>query len=109
MHPVETLPKADALHPADELNLVRAQMRRLKAREAALRARLIEGEDRAGKAWVAELRERRARRIDPARLPLSARADPRSWLGRRSLAVVLRPRPEAAAEVPAPALHQNRK
>jgi len=109
MHTVETLPKADALHPADELNLVRAQMRRLKAREAALRARLIEGEDRAGAAWVAEVRERRARRIDPARLPLSARADPRSWLDRRQTSVTLRPRlPSDEADMP-PAAHQNRK
>lgn len=90
--PFETPMGAAPPHPADELHAVRAEMKRLRAREALLRARLIATSDRMGDAWVAELSERRPRRIDAARLPLSARADPRTWMRAPRLTLRLRAR-----------------
>ena len=89
------------MHPADELHHVRAQIRALKAREGELRAGLITGMDRIGATWIAEIGERRARRLDAARLPLSLRADPRMYLERASLAVTLRLRTDLSGP-PAP-------
>ena len=90
------------MHPADELQLVREQIRALRQRETALRDRLIETEDRTGRRWAAEVQHRVSRRIDAARLSLSARADPRILARRCSTAVTLRAVGEPAAGGPAP-------
>ena len=79
------------MHPADELQSVRGEIRRLRAREAELRTRLIEAQNRQGALWRAEIVERRPRRIDPVQMPLSARADPRSYLAGVSRTVRLTP------------------
>ncbi|MGF1446654.1 MAG: hypothetical protein ACFBRM_10700 [Pikeienuella sp.] len=78
-------------HPADELHAIRTEIRALKAREAALRVRLIGGHDRAGRRFCAEIVTGIRRRIDAASLPLSVRADPRSYLGRETVRVRLVP------------------
>jgi hypothetical protein len=91
------------MHPADELQEVRTEIRALRAREAALRTRLIEAPEvaRAGRHWEAAVAERVSRKIDAARLPLTVRADPRSWLTRRSVCVTLQPRMRAAERIAA--------
>jgi hypothetical protein len=90
------------MHPADELRAVRAEIARLRARADRLRGELIGGDDRAGARWHAVVETRLSRRIDPAALPLSVRADPRSWTVRARTAVRLLPVPGAppAAEPP---------
>jgi len=88
MHPAD-----NRLHPADELQSVRGEIRRLRAREAELRAWLIETRNRQGALWRAEIVERRPRRIDPVQMPLSARADPRSYLAGVRRSVRLAPVP----------------
>ncbi|MGF1500776.1 MAG: hypothetical protein ACFBSD_03090 [Paracoccaceae bacterium] len=79
------------MHPADELHAVRQQIRHLKMREAALRARLIAADDRARRRFAAEVETRITRKIDGANLPLSVRADPRSQLARKTVSVRLTP------------------
>ena len=81
------------MHPADELQSVRGEIRRLKRREAELRATLIGARNREGALWRARIVERRPRRLDAAALPLSARADPRTYLERVTRAVRLAPVP----------------
>ena len=81
------------MHPADELQAVREEIRRLRAREQDLRETLIDGEDRVGQRWHALVTSRVVDRIDADALPLSIRADPRYQA--RSTVVTLRPRPGA--------------
>jgi len=64
-------PEADArgdggnLGPADELAGVRARIKALEAREAALRVTLLRDEEaRVGKDYVAEIRETTTQRVD---------------------------------------------
>lgn len=68
---------ACTLHPADELYLVRQQLRWLRARETALTDRLRTATDRDGSDWSARVTTTTAQPIDESRLPLSIRADPR--------------------------------
>ena len=91
------------MHPADELQDVRTEIRALKARESRLRAALIAAPEgaRTGRHWQAAVAERVSRKIDAARLPLTVRADPRSWLTRRSVCVTLQPRMRAAEQIAA--------
>jgi hypothetical protein len=65
---------------ADELELVRAEIKRLKAREAELRAAMLEGGDtEPGQDWRVEVVEQRRRTLDRAALPPEIAADPRFW------------------------------
>ena len=86
------------MHPADELQAVRAEMARLGARARRLRQALIEGGDRAGLGWHAVVETRLRRQVDPQALPLSVRADPRCWTVRARTAVRLLPLAGAVAE-----------
>lgn len=88
--------------PADELHRVRAEIRVLKAREAALVSAMVGdpgGPACRGRAWQARVEARVRPVLDPARLPLGLIAHPAAWTLRRSLRVRLAPagrRPGAA-------------
>ena len=59
------LMQAENVGPADELASVRAQMKTLEAREAALRQTLLQDpEARQGRDYVAEIRETTTQRTD---------------------------------------------
>jgi hypothetical protein len=84
---------------ADELELVRAEIKRLRAREAELRSVLLE-EDGAepGQDWRVEVVEQRRRTLDRAALPPEISRDPRYWKERvarvvRTVSVRARPAP----------------
>ena len=67
--------------PADELELVRAEIKRLRAREAELRAEIVgqaDGES-IGRDWRVEIVEQRRRSLDRAALPPEIARDPRYW------------------------------
>lgn len=68
-----------SLSPADELTEIRAEIARLKTREAALRAQfLLNPKDHALGRWSrVEVVENRQSRFNPALLPEAIRRDPR--------------------------------
>ena len=89
------------MHPADELHALRAEIRLLREREAALRRRMIAdpgGPACQGTAWRAVVLRRSVRVLDPARLPAALRADPACYRLCTRRAVLLRP---AASGAPA--------
>lgn len=66
--------------PADELELVRAEIKRLRKREAELRAAMLdEGGTEPGQDWRVEIVEQRRRTLDRAALPREIGDDPRYW------------------------------
>lgn len=67
------------LSPADELAEIRAEIARLKSREAALRAQfLADPKDKLSGRWTrVEVEERQISRFNPALLPDKIRQDPR--------------------------------
>ncbi len=66
--------------PADELELVRGELKRLRAREAALREQVLaDGGAEAGEDWRVEVVEQRRRTLDRAALPAEIADDPRYW------------------------------
>lgn len=66
--------------PADELEVVRAEIKRLRAREAELRAAVLEeGGAEPGQDWRVEVVEQRRRTLDRAALPPEVVRDPRFW------------------------------
>lgn len=68
------------LHPADELSLVREQMRHLQEREAELSAGFLSGDlPRVGKIAQVSLQVQRRRVLRPETLPPSIETDPRYW------------------------------
>ena len=73
--------------PADELELVRAEIKRLKAREAALRDEVLAGATEAGQDWRVEIVEQRRRTFDRSALPPEIADDPRLWKERVSRVV----------------------
>ena len=74
--------------PADELELVRAEIKRLRAREAELRAAVLdEGGTEPGQDWRVEIVEQRRRTLDRAALPREIGNDPRYWKERVSRVV----------------------
>ena len=88
--------------PADELELVRAEIKRLRAREAELRAALLEeGGGEPGQDWRVEIVEQRRRTLDRAALPREIGDDPRYWrehVARVVKTVSVRARAAPAAE-----------
>ena len=68
-----------ALSPADELAKIRAEIARLKTREAALRAQFLRqpGVKAQGRWARVEVFETRQTRFNPALLPDEIRRDPR--------------------------------
>lgn len=68
-------------HPADELADLRAEIRRLQEREAALRARLLADppKDPVGRWAQLTIVTERRRRFAPDLLPADIRDDPRYW------------------------------
>ncbi|MEM6906034.1 MAG: hypothetical protein AAF568_09085 [Pseudomonadota bacterium] len=68
------------LSPADELGLLRDEIRRLKAREAELREALIsEPAARRGADFRVEVKEQTRRTFDRTLLPPEITDDPRFW------------------------------
>jgi hypothetical protein len=76
-----TVPDRDRrnMPPADELELVRAEIKRLKAREAQLRDEVLGGAAEAGQDWRVEVIEQRRRTLDRAALPPEIADNPRYW------------------------------
>lgn len=88
------------IHPADELADVRAELARLRTREAELRAVLLAMPPpmAQGRWFRAVVAERRSHHLNPAALPPSIRNDPWYWQERQMqvvscLAVQARPAP----------------
>jgi hypothetical protein len=75
---------------ADELAEIRAEIARLRLREAALRAAILKAPDTVAEGrWTrVEVAERRLSVFDPARLPAEIRDDPRYWRERVTTAVL---------------------
>jgi hypothetical protein len=67
------------MSPVDELAETRAEIARLKLREAALRQAVLAGVAVAGRWYRAEVRDARARVFDPALLPPQVRDNPAYW------------------------------
>lgn len=85
--------------PADELHEIRARIRALQAREAALKALMVAdpgGPACRGRTWEAVVQTRRARRFDVSRLPEAVREAPLFHRGSVRRAVLLRPSMAAA-------------
>lgn len=78
---------------ADELAETRTEIARLKAREAALRAAILErqGQVPDGRWARVEVVVRKAQVFDKALLPESIREDPRYWRERATTYVSCRP------------------
>ncbi len=105
------------LTPADELADVRAEIARLRLREAQLKERLAQAPlaTRNGRWNRVEVEEVTTRHFDPARLPPSIRDNPDYWSERVHLSVRAIPIPAKAAPprpgwpirrfLPAPAPH----
>lgn len=92
--------------PADELELVRAEIKRLRAREAELRAAVLEeGGAEPGQEWRVEIVEQRRRTLDRAALPREIGNDPRYWKER--VARVVKTVSVRARGVPGPASGQG--
>lgn len=69
------------LHPVDALADIRAEIARLRAREAELRALVLAlpPGSAQGRWHRAEVAERRARHLNAALLPMALRSDPAVW------------------------------
>lgn len=76
-------------HPADELADLRAEIRRLKDREAALRARLLAAPpaDPVGRWARLDIVTERRRHLLTDRLPDAIRDDPRYWAEREVISL----------------------
>ena len=87
------------LNPADELAEIRAEIARLRLREAQLRDRLVHAPLAAqtGRWHRVEVEEVVTRIFDPALLPAHIRDDPAFWRDQRSTAVRTIPIPAKAA------------
>ncbi len=88
------------LSPADELADIRAEIAKLKAREAALRVAIIAMPPQPGRWHRVEIKELRARVFDASLLPAQIRDNPAYWRERVShvvkcLPVVMQPVPRA--------------
>lgn len=62
--------------PADELGLLREEMRRLKAREAELRAEILDTGDASGAQYTIEIKTQERRTLDKDKLPTEILEDP---------------------------------
>ena len=62
--------------PADELGHLRAEMKRLKAREAELREEILETGDATGVEFTIEIKEQERRTLDKDKLPQEILNDP---------------------------------
>jgi hypothetical protein len=91
--------------PADELELVRAEIKRLRAREAELREQVLGEGAEPGQDWRVEVVEQRRRTLDRAALPREIAADPRYW--KESVARVVKTVSVHARSVPASADRQS--
>lgn len=68
------------IHPADELGVIRAEIKRLKARETALRQQAIEaGTVAPGAEYRVEIVEQRRRTFNKDALPDEILNDPAYW------------------------------
>ena len=62
--------------PADELGLLREEMRRLKAREAELRTEILETGDASGTEYTVTIKTQERRVLDKDKLPKEILDDP---------------------------------
>lgn len=86
-------------HPADELGRIRRDIRALKAQEAALRARLLDGPGEVrGQEHMVIVRRSKRRVLCRERLPAAVLNNPAYWDEREAVTVVTKP-----LEKPAPA------
>ncbi|MEM7743733.1 MAG: hypothetical protein AAF409_08490 [Pseudomonadota bacterium] len=67
------------MSPADELGHIRAEIKRLKDREAELRAEILETGDATGTDYTVEIKEQTRRSFDRTRLPQDIQDDPAYW------------------------------
>ena len=73
------------MHPADELSLLRSEMRKLREREAELREGFLKGRySRDGTIARVNLKVQRRRMLQRDRLPPHIQNDPRYWQMRES-------------------------
>jgi len=92
------------LPPADELAEIRAEIRRLKAREAELREALLETGGADGLNWHVTIVEQRRRTLDREALPAAILDDPRYWKDSVSRIVKTVPKEGGAPEAAGPGL-----
>ncbi len=95
---------------ADALGDVRAEIKALKAREAALRQALIEARPNgpiAGRRYEVIVREHQRRVFDRDSLPKAILGDHRFWMTRVSRTVVTRPHASDPAAAPAAGFHSG--
>ena len=88
------------LSPADELADIRAEIAKLKAREAVLRLAIIAVPPQPGRWHRVEIKELHARVFDATLLPAQIRNNPAYWRARvthvvKCLPVVAQPVPRA--------------
>lgn len=81
--------------PADELGHIRAEIKRLKAREAELRTEILETGDASGTDYTVEIKEQQRRTFDRTALPQDIQDDPAYW--KVSTAYIVRTVPAASA------------
>ena len=62
--------------PADELGMLREEMKRLKAREAELRTEILETGDASGIEYTVEIKTQERRTLDKDKLPKEILDDP---------------------------------
>ena len=65
--------------PADELGYIRDEIKRLKAREAELRAEILETGEATGTTYTVEIKTQERRSFDRTRLPQEIQDDPAFW------------------------------
>lgn len=81
------------MHPADELSLVRAELRRLREREQQLRDGFLSGDlPRDGAIARVNLTVQRRRMLKRDQLPSHIQNDPRYWQMRESRVVEIEDR-----------------
>lgn len=81
------------MHPADELSLVRSEMRKLRAREAVLRRGFLNGKlPRDGTIARVDLSVQRRRLLQRDSLPPEIANNPKYWQMRESQVVTVQER-----------------
>lgn len=88
----------------DALGDVRRQIASLKAREAELRAAILEARPNGhvtGRDFMLEVRRQTRRRFNPKALPRHLQDDPRFWSVTHSQTVLTRPAPGSVRTGPA--------
>lgn len=89
------------LYPADELALIRDQIKRLELQEQALREGYLQGRlNPVGYETTVEIREQRKRHLLRDRLPPEILHDPQFWEEKVVRAVIVRKAGQRGASIP---------